>query len=152
MMKKTSSRYLRWGAESHSYAGRARLQRPGWRDHTGSLQWLVWTIGAGILSLVITAHKVFNHCWKYQILSRSGLTCGKTVWRAERGDKSCLWQIHLGCNFLIQLIRQFLLERVRKGALARHTWHIHAKKSGSEPWMFRIWFILLFIRFLEDSL
>lgn len=133
IMKKTSSGHLRLWCESHSCAGRARLQRPEWRDHTYSLQWLVWTIAGGILSLVVTAHKVFNDYWKYQMLNKSGLTCGKTVWRVERGDKSCFWQIHLACNFLIQVIPQFLLEKVitqSERVLWPGTWTYTCKKRA----------------------
>lgn len=65
-------------------------------------------------------------------------TCGKTVWRVDRGDKSCIWQIHLGCKFLILVIPQFLLESVitqSEKALEPDHGHKLAKKKKKRAYL-----------------
>lgn len=47
--------------------------------------------------------------WLMPRENNCGLTCGKTVWGVDLGDINCLWEVHLSCYLLIQILTQLLL-------------------------------------------
>lgn len=153
IMKKTSSGHLRLWCESHSYAGRARLQRPEWRDHTDSLQWLVWTIAGGIVSLHTRFLTIIENikCWINPVWPVAKLSGGLSVVIKAVSDRFISPAIFWYRSSLSSCWKKLL--HSQKECSGQAHGHIHAKKSGSEPLMYRKSFIvLLCTSFLEGSL